>query len=121
MNDEVKGLEQQLADTKELMGRRDLAIKLSSNRDFRKLILEDFCVTEAARLVAQSADPVLDPLQRADALNMAQAAGHLKRYLSMMIRMGNTAESQIRDLEDALAEARGEEDAAGQNEEGMLQ
>ncbi len=110
MSDEVKGLEQQLMDTKELIERRNLAIKLSSNRDFRKLILEDFCVTEAARLVGQSADPSLDPVQRVDALNMAQAAGHLKRYLSMMILMGNTAERSLTDLEDALADARAEED-----------
>jgi hypothetical protein len=123
MSDEVKGLEQQLANTKVLMERRDLAIKLSNNRDFRKLILEDFCVTEAARLVQQSGDPALDVQQRADALNMAQASGHLKRYLSMMIRMGDTAEKSIPDLEDALSEARADEDAVAdeaESQEGTL-
>jgi hypothetical protein len=94
------------------MERRDLALKLSNNRDFRKLILEDFCKEEASRLVAQSADPALDEKQQRDALSMAQAAGHLKRYLSMMIRMGDTAERSIGDLEEALAEARRESDSA---------
>lgn len=121
MNDEVKGLEQQLADTKVVMDRRDLALKLSSNRDFRKLILEDFCTTEAARLVSQSADPALNPLQRADALNMAQAAGHLKRYLSMMIMMGDNAENSVGSLEDALAQARADEDVEIEDQEGTLQ
>lgn len=121
MNDEVKGLEQQMADIKVLMERRDLAVKLSSNRDFRKLILEDFCTVEAARLVHQSCDPALDPLMRADALNMAQAGGHLKRYLSMMIRMGDSAEKSIADLEDHLTQARAEEDAQDEDQEGTLQ
>lgn len=103
---ELQALEQQLKDSKELVARRDLALRLSQNRDFQKLILEDFIVTEAARLVAQSADPALDPLQRADALSMAQAAGHLKRYLSMMVRMGNNAEDDIRQIEEAIAETR---------------
>lgn len=111
MSDQVKGLEKQLEDSKVLIARRDLAIKLSNNRDFRKLILEDYCVTEAARLVQQSADPALDPLQRSDALNMAQASGHLKRYLSMMIRMGDAAEGSIADLEDNLAQARADADS----------
>lgn len=111
MNDEVKGLEQQLKDNKDLVARRDLALRLSQNSDFRKLILEDFCVTDTARLVGQSADPALDALQRADALNMAQASGHLKRYLSMMVTMGNTAARDIPAVEEALVDARNEEDA----------
>lgn len=105
---QLQALEQQLKDAKELVARRDLALRLGQNRDFQKLILEDFIVTEAARLVGQSADPALDPHQRADALNMAQAAGHLKRYLSMMVRMGNTAEEDVPQIEAAIAEARSE-------------
>lgn len=106
----VAGLEKQLTDSKSLMEVRDLAIKLSSNREFRKLILDGFCGTEAARLVHQSADPALDELQRSDALNMAQAGGHLRRYLSMAIKMGDNAEASIKDLEEALADARAEPD-----------
>lgn len=106
----VQGLESQLERNRELIERRNLAIKLSSNRDFRRLILEDFCVKEAARLVGESADPVLDPKQRADALAMAQAGGHLRRFLSMMIQMGAVAERDMPDLEEALSEARAEAD-----------
>lgn len=107
---ELQGLEKQLQDAKELVARRDMALKLGQNRDFRKLILEDFVVKEAARLVAQSADPALDPLQRADALGMAQAAGHLKRYLSMMVTMGDTAERDIVQLEAMISDVRTEGD-----------
>lgn len=107
---QIEALEQQLKDAKELVARRDLALRLGQNRDFRKLILEDFIITEASRLVAQSADPVLSAKEQQDALNMAQAGGHLKRYLSMMVMMGNSAESSIPDIEQALIEVRSEGD-----------
>lgn len=107
---EVQGLEQQLAEGKELVERRASAIRLAGNRDFRKLILEGFCLHDAARLVAESGDPALTAQQRADALAMAQAAGHLKRFLSAAIQMGFTAERDMPQLEEALAEARAEED-----------
>lgn len=107
---DLAALEQQLKDAKELVARRDKALQLGQNHLFRELILEDFMVKEAARLVAQSADPALDPVQRADALNMAQAAGHLKRYLSMMIVMGNTAANSMGQIEEMLVEVRSEGD-----------
>lgn len=105
-------LEQQLKNAKELVARRDLALRLSQNHDFRKLILEDFILTESARLVAQSADPALDDKMQKDAMSMAQAGGHLKRYLSMMVRMGDTAEDDIVQIEATMAELRqeGEDD-----------
>lgn len=109
---EVAQLEQQLKDAKELVAVRDLALKLGQNFEFRKLILEDFIVNEAARLVAQSADPNLDEVGQKAALGMAQAAGHLKRYLSFIVVRGNTAEADIPVIENALVEARVEEAAA---------
>lgn len=106
----VQALEGQLATTKELIERRNLALRLSNNRDFRKLILDDFCLKEAARLVAESADPALNERERADALAMAQAGGHLRRFLSATFQMGAVAERDISEIEEALAEARAEED-----------
>jgi hypothetical protein len=118
---DIQGLEQGIKDAEELIGRRQMALKLSDNRDFRKLILEDFCVTEAARLVQLSADPALDASQRQDALSMAQATGHLKRYLSMMIQMGYTAERELPQMQAALDELRNIElhgdDNDGQDDE----
>lgn len=106
----VNGLENQLEDAKGLVERRNMALKLSSNREFRKLVLEGFCEKECARLVSQSADPAMGLQERADALAMAQAGGHLRRYLSACFQMGAVAERDIIDLENALAEARAEAD-----------
>ena len=54
---EVALLEKQLADTKTLVDRRTIAQRLAANADFRKLILEEFCVNECARYAQASADP----------------------------------------------------------------
>lgn len=107
----VTALEQQLDGAKKLVEFRQRAIRLSKNSDFKKLILEEFCVNEAARYVQNSANPALGEQERADSLAIAQASGHLKRWLSVQVQMGAHAENEIGNLEEALAEARVEEDA----------
>lgn len=108
---ELTALTKQQEDAKGLMDRRDLALKLYGNADFKQLILKEFCVEECARYVHTSADPSLKPENRADALALAQAAGHLRRWLSVVVQMGNQAESQMQSLDQAIEEARAEEDA----------
>lgn len=108
---EVERLEKQLADTKLLIHRRELAQRLYANPDFKKLILDEFCVQECARYAQASADPSLGPVERADALAIAQSAGHLRRFLSVVIQMANASESTLVDLEEAIEEARREEGA----------
>lgn len=105
---ETAGLEEQLKNARELVARRDMAIKLNSNREFRKLILEDWCATDAARLIGMSADPNLSKQEREDSVAMAQAPGHLRRWLSVAVVMGNTAAREIGEVEEALAEIRAE-------------
>src|SRR4051812_43154942 len=111
----IADLERQLVDNKRLIERREMAQRLANNRDFKKLILEEFCGTDCARYAQESADPALRAEDRADALSMAQASGHLKRYLSLVIRMSSTAERNITDLEETLEEMR-QADAAGEAE-----
>ena len=107
---EVSELEQQLEDNKKLMDRRDKAVKLYSNPDFKELIVEGFCVKDCARYCQASQDPALSPLEQQDALNIAQASGHLRRFLSVIMQMGNAAERQIPQIEHAILEARQEGD-----------
>jgi hypothetical protein len=109
---EVAELEFQLQQIKGLQHRREQAERLSKNADFRDLIITGFCRDDAARFAQESGDPTLNAEQRADALGMAQASGHLKRYLMMQIKMGETAERNILDIEEALTEARLEEEGA---------
>lgn len=81
-----------------LVQERDEALKLAENPIFKKLILDGFMKADCARFVMESGDPCLDAEQRADALAMAQAAGHLKRFLNAKVVMGNTAEKQLAEL-----------------------
>lgn len=106
---EVFALEKQLEDSKEAIARRELALKLYKNPEFKKLVLDEFCTTECARYAQLSADPSLGPTERADALAMAQAAGHLRRFLSVVVTMGNQAERLLPDLETEIEAARQEE------------
>lgn len=112
---EVSALEKQLDDTKSFIERRERALRLYNNPDFKKLVLEEFCVQECARYAQLSADPALGDRERADSLAIAQSSGHLRRYLSMCITMGNNAERSMPELEEAISEARTEEqDGAGE-------
>lgn len=109
---ELQDLEQQRADIQEALELRDAALRLSENKDFRRLFIEMYFKTEAARLVQLSSDPVLKQDQREDALSMAQATGHAKRFLSMLVVRGNTLSRDVEDLEQQIIEARQEEENA---------
>ena len=95
-------LEAQQDGNKKLIALRDAVVNLQKNRDFRKLILEQFLVEDCARYAQLSADPGLGANERADALAMAQAAGHLKRFLSVTKRMGDTADAENRNIQEEL-------------------
>lgn len=104
----VSELENQLEGTKAHIERRKMALRLKNNRDFKKLILEEFCIQECARYVHTSADPNIAANERSDALAIAQAAGHLRRYLHAVDLIGMRAENEARAIEEALDEFRAE-------------
>ena len=106
---EVFALEKQLEDSKQAIARRELALKLYNNPEFKKLIIDEFCTTECARYAQLSADPSMGANERADSLAMAQASGHLRRFLSVIVSMGNQAERMLPDLEAEIEAARQEE------------
>jgi hypothetical protein len=106
---EVLNLQKQRDDAKEMIEQAETALRLFNNPDFKKLILNEFCINECARYAQSSADPALNENQRADALAIAQAAGHLRRFLSVKIQMGNQADRQMADLDQAILEAQSED------------
>ena len=106
---DIQALERDIENAKAVVAQRDMALKLSENREFRKLIIEGFLRDEAARYVHISTDPSLSAQDRADALASAQAAGHLKRWLNAIIRMGDAAASGLVEAEQALDEMRAAE------------
>ena len=103
---DVTEIEAQIADLKELVQRKDLALRLEKVPEFKELILDGFCEKDCARFARNSGDPSIEPENRADSLAMAQAAGHLRRWLSMTVRQGLMAEQEIAEGQEALAELR---------------
>lgn len=110
MNSQVNELEKQLKDTKEQVAIRDTVLRLTNNRDFKKIILEDFCEAHAARNIRMSVDTNIDEKTAKACIAAGQAAGHLKQFLSFLVQRGNHAAGQVEQIEEALVEARGEED-----------
>lgn len=106
----VHALEQQLKAAKEAVELRDAALRLDQVADFRKVILKQFCVEDCARYAQLSADPSLKQEMREDSLALAQSAGHLRRYLSVLVQLGNQAANQIPEIEAAIVEAAQEGD-----------
>lgn len=105
---EVAALLQQRQHAERNIERRNMAQRLAQNSDFKKLVLQEFCVEECARYAQVSADPSVDDRGRADALAIAQAAGHLRRWFQVIGSMGNQAESQMEELDAAIEAARQE-------------
>lgn len=99
----VEQLRRHQADQKVLVQAREDALALATNPLFKRLILDGFCTVECARYVQESCDPMLAPHMRADALAMAQSAGHLKRFLSLAIQIGNTAANNIQQADGEIA------------------
>ena len=84
----VQQLETQREAMKQAVEMRQAVQRLTQNADFRKVITEQFMEKECARYVHASSDPALNERNQKDALSIAQAAGHLKRYLSVNTRVG---------------------------------
>ena len=104
----IADIERQITELKELSERKDLALSLEKNSDFVKLILDGFCERECARFARNSSDPALTKEQREDSLAMAQAAGHLRRWLSVTVRMGMHADNEISEARRTIEEMRQE-------------
>lgn len=103
---EIQELEAQKKDLQKQVELRDQILKLSENREFRKVVQEEFFLHEAARCARIAGDPGMDEKMRNDAMEMAKAAGHFQRYLQANIQMGNQAEETIRQIDATLEEIR---------------
>ena len=108
--EQVAGLEHQIEGTKRLIAHGEEVAQLVQNPLFRKVILEQFCTRDCARYVQESGDPLLTAEQRADALAMAQAAGHIRRWLDISMRLGDQAIGTIERVQEMLDTVRAEPD-----------
>ena len=105
---EIQELEAEKDRLKKQVELRDQILKLSANHDFRKVIHDGFMNEECARSARMAGEPTLSEVERRNLLDMSMAAGHLQRYLSANVQMGNQAEQTIIQIDGALEEMRAE-------------
>lgn len=105
---EIAGLEHRIEAAKGAISFAEDVRKLLGNKLFRDVILNKFCVEHCARYVQESGDPLLTAENRADALAMAQAAGHLRRWLDLAVRMGEVEAGILPNIQEELDIVRAE-------------
>lgn len=104
---DAEQIEVSLEQVRELIAKRDMAIKLSNNREFKKLVLEGYFKEEAARLASVSAEPALEARREA-IFGEIMAISNFRQYLDGIVRTGDMAAENLAEYEEALAEARQE-------------
>lgn len=83
--------------------------RLSQNRDFKKLILEDYFREEAIRLVSLRGDPNMQtPDKQASVLAQIDAMSAFQAYLRKVSKMAEMAKSSVEADETTAEEIRRE-------------
>ena len=105
---QVEALQLTLDQAKELVSRRDMALKLENSRAYKTLILDGYCKDEAVRLVRLSADHSV--AQHAEEIQLAiKSISMFQQFMQNIIRVGDIAERELENYEEELELARKEE------------
>lgn len=110
---EIEEIELSIAHAKEMVSKKQMAEKLASNREFKKLILDGYFKDEAVRLASLSADVQMKEHRDEIFMNI-QAISVFRQFMQNIVRMGEVAEAELREYQEALDEERllEDEDAA---------
>ena len=108
MND-LEHIDIQITTAEKLIILRDNFYKLSENKYFKEIILNDYFKEEAARLVMAKSNSNLDESQQRSIDNMIAGIGSLSNYFDMLIRRGNEMEVSMQEFEQTREEILAEE------------
>lgn len=95
---EVQQVEKQIQELEKLIKFGEALERLTSNRDFKEVILDKFMIEECALNAQNSVNMALTQDQRNDCLSLAQSAGYLKQFLQITSQRCTKA---MHDIEDA--------------------
>lgn len=105
----IEQVEISIAEAKKLVERGAMVKRLSTNPDFKALVMDGYFVDEAARLAHLSSDPGLPENIRECVVRDLAGPGGFKRYLTTIARMADAAENEIEESRETLEELREEE------------
>lgn len=105
---DIEQIELSIEEAKKIVERGEMARRLADNPDFKALILEGYFEKEAARLATIVSHPSMEAHQK-HIMNDIMGIGALRRFLSSVVQMGDTAAREISEAEEALDEIRQEE------------
>ena len=105
---DIKEIELSAEKAKEMIAKKNAALRLASNRDFKSLVLEGYFKDEAARLVGLIADPqakgMLEDIQR----DLAGISS-FRFFMMQLVRNGEAAEVALAEANETLEELRASE------------
>jgi hypothetical protein len=105
---DIQHLEISLEHIKELVARGELAHKLASNREFKKLVLDGYFKDEAVRLTMLTADPSMKE-HHEDIIIALKGISLFRQYFQNVIRIGDMAATEVSEHEAEIYELRQEE------------
>ena len=109
-NQQIETVELSIEQARKLVDNRTDLEKLTKNKQFKNLIIENYFEREASRLVLLKADPSMQgDVEQATILRQIDAIGTFRQYLSTTMQRGNTAARTIADDEKTLEELRDED------------
>ena len=98
---QVEEIEMTIKQAKEQVALKDAVIKLSNNKDFKKVVNEGYFEKQASRLVLLKADPNMqDEKSQKELDNSIIAIGYFRQYLSSLVQLGYQAEREILSAEE---------------------
>ena len=107
---EVRQIEIEIEQARELVKTRDALDRLMENPDFKEVILTGYFKDEPARLVELKAAPQMEAAQhQANIIKSMDGIGALQQYFNTIWHLGSNAESAIQDGHQAIDEIHAEE------------
>ena len=112
--DQIKEVEINIEDAKEMIALRDALNRLENNKDFRKIILDGYFKDEASRAVLLKADIHMQQDKDQKQLdNIITGIGFLRQYFGKIYAMASQAEMGLKNDEETREQLYAEQLNAG--------
>lgn len=106
---DIDQVELSIEEARKKVERREAALRLAENSDFKELVLDGYCKDEAVRLVNTLNETGFEESQ-VDINRMLASISDFNRYMRHIVREGRIAKEAIIDHEITLDDLRAEQE-----------